>query len=53
MRPELRRAVAGDANALSDLSFRSKASNGYDADFMDACREELAVTPQIIADGEI
>ncbi len=53
MSVQLRRAVAGDADALSDLSFRSKASNGYDADFMDACREELAVTPQTIADGEI
>lgn len=49
---ELRKAVAGDAGVLSDLSFRSKASNGYDADFMEACREELAVTPQIIADGD-
>ena len=50
---QLRRASIGDAGALSDLAFRSKASNGYDADFMKACRDELAVTPQIIADGEI
>jgi len=53
MKPVFRRAVTGDANALSDLSFRSKASNGYDADFMEACRDELAVTPETIADGEI
>ncbi|MEO1160614.1 MAG: GNAT family N-acetyltransferase [Pseudomonadota bacterium] len=49
----MRRAVATDADALSDLAFRSKASNGYDADFMEACRDELAVTPEIIAEGGI
>ena len=53
MKPVLRRAAAGDADALSDLSFRSKASNGYDADFMDACRDELAVTSATLADGEV
>ena len=53
MSVELRRAVSTDADTLSDLSFRSKASNGYDADFMDACRDELAVTAQTIAEGEI
>lgn len=51
MKPVLRTAETSDADALSDLSFRSKASNGYDADFMEACREELAVTPETIADG--
>ncbi|WP_299929453.1 GNAT family N-acetyltransferase [uncultured Pelagimonas sp.] len=30
--------------ALSDLCLRSKAYWGYDADFLDACREELTVT---------
>jgi len=53
MSVQLRRALTADADALSDLSYRSKASNGYDVDFMEACREELAVTQQIIADGEI
>lgn len=52
MRSVLRQASKMDADALSDLSFRSKASNGYDADFMEACREELAVTPETIAEGE-
>jgi ribosomal protein S18 acetylase RimI-like enzyme len=50
---DLRRAVTVDADALSDLALRSKASNGYDADFMKACREELAVTPEIIVDSEV
>ena len=53
MRRELRKAVTGDAGVLSDLSFRSKASNGYDEDFMEACRDELAVTPEAIADGYV
>jgi ribosomal protein S18 acetylase RimI-like enzyme len=53
MKPVLRIAAAGDADALSDLSFRSKASNGYDADFMEACRDELAVTSATLADGEV
>lgn len=41
---QIRKANPADAVVLSDLSMRSKQSNGYDVDFMDACREELAVT---------
>ena len=37
----LRRAGPGDAEALSSLAFRSKASWGYDIDFMKRCRAEL------------
>ncbi|MCH9662094.1 MAG: GNAT family N-acetyltransferase [Gammaproteobacteria bacterium] len=48
----LRLATVSDCGVLSDLSFRSKASNGYDAAFMKACRDELAVTPEALADGE-
>lgn len=40
----IRRATPTDAIALTDLIFRSKASNGYDAAFMESCREELRVT---------
>jgi GNAT superfamily N-acetyltransferase len=36
------RATGADARALSELAFRSKASNGYDDAFMAACRDELA-----------
>jgi len=53
MRTVLRRAVARDAGALSELSFRSKASSGYDAEFMAACRDELAVTPETMAAGDV
>lgn len=37
MSVRLRRAVADDAPALSSLALASKASNGYDAAFMEAC----------------
>ncbi|MGI9514375.1 MAG: GNAT family N-acetyltransferase [Anderseniella sp.] len=53
MSPVLRKAAGTDAEALGDLSFRSKASNGYDSDFMEACRDELTVTAHTIAAGEV
>ncbi len=49
----LRPATVSDCDVLSDLSYRSKASNGYDVAFMEACRDELAVTPDVIAAGEL
>ena len=42
----IRRALETEGEALSDLSMRSKQSNDYDDAFMDACRDELAVTPE-------
>lgn len=41
--PILRTARPDDLPALSELAFRSKAHWGYDAQFMEACREELMV----------
>jgi GNAT superfamily N-acetyltransferase len=38
-----------EADALTDLCLRSKAAWGYDADFMEACRQELAVRPEDVA----
>jgi N-acetylglutamate synthase-like GNAT family acetyltransferase len=38
-----RKARLSDAETLSDLSMRSKQSNGYDDAFMEACRDELTV----------
>ncbi len=46
--PSIRAAVAGDAPVLSDLAFRAKAHWGYDAAFMEACREDLRVSEQDI-----
>jgi GNAT superfamily N-acetyltransferase len=52
MKIEIRRARPDEAETLSDLSMRSKRSNGYDDAFMEACREELTVTPSRMAEGE-
>ncbi|MEM8812118.1 MAG: GNAT family N-acetyltransferase [Pseudomonadota bacterium] len=42
----VRAGMPGDAETLTDLCFRSKRSNGYDAAFMEACRDELTVSPR-------
>lgn len=44
----IRAAAADEADALTDLILRSKRSNGYDDAFMDACRDELTVTPEAL-----
>lgn len=44
----LRRAGPGDAESLSSLAFRSKASWGYDIDFMKRCRAELTFSGEQI-----
>jgi GNAT superfamily N-acetyltransferase len=44
----IRPARATEAGILSDLALRSKAHWGYDAEFLDACKDELTV-----AAGEI
>jgi N-acetylglutamate synthase-like GNAT family acetyltransferase len=43
---KIRRAFAGEARIITDLKMRSKASNGYTHEFMEACREELSVSEQ-------
>lgn len=45
----IRRARADEAGALTQLALRAKASWGYDAAFMEACREELTLTPAKMA----
>ncbi|HYG83088.1 MAG TPA: GNAT family N-acetyltransferase [Pyrinomonadaceae bacterium] len=47
-RARIRPARAGEAGLLSDLALRSKAHWGYDADFLEACREELTVSADYI-----
>jgi ribosomal protein S18 acetylase RimI-like enzyme len=44
----IRRADRRDAAALTDLALRSKAVWGYDAAFIDACRDELRLTSEEI-----
>lgn len=48
---QIRRAHVDEAGALSDLCFRSKAYWGYSDAFMEACREDLTVTPDYIETG--
>lgn len=48
----IRRARAREAQALTALALRSKASNGYDEAFMRACEAELTYTTRTIAEGE-
>lgn len=47
----VRLARSDEASALTDLSMRSKASNGYDADFMAACVDALTVTAERMAEA--
>lgn len=58
----IRAARPEEAEALTELAIRAKASWGYDAAFMVACRAELTMTPERLAawrvwvaeaDGEI
>lgn len=48
----IRPARPEEAGVLIELSLRSKRSNGYDEEFMAACREELTVTDERLAEGE-
>lgn len=45
----VRAARPEEVSALTELAMRSKASWGYDAAFMAACREELTFTPEKMA----
>jgi ribosomal protein S18 acetylase RimI-like enzyme len=45
----LRAALPAELDALSRLAMRSKAHWGYDADFLDACRDELTFTATDLA----
>lgn len=44
----VRAALAEEAASLSELAIRSKAYWGYDKAFMDACRDELTLSPEEI-----
>ena len=44
----LRRGVPHDASGLSGLALRSKGHWGYDDAFLEACREELTLSPEEI-----
>lgn len=46
---QIRPARTGEAAALSALALRSKAHWGYDAAFLDACRDELTLRDDELA----
>ncbi len=46
----LRAARAGEEAELTELALRSKGHWGYSAEFLDACRPELTVRPEQLAD---
>lgn len=52
MKTHVRPATSNDASVLTELALRSKQSNGYDDDFMAACRDELTVSAQDIENHE-
>lgn len=49
----VRAARAEEAGRLTELALRAKASWGYDAAFMAACREELTLTPEKMAGWQV
>jgi N-acetylglutamate synthase-like GNAT family acetyltransferase len=52
MNYRLRQARPDEAQLLTDLAMRSKQSNGYDDEFMEQCRDELAVTEKSLLAAE-
>lgn len=52
MKLQIRLAKPSETAILTELSMRSKRSNGYDDAFMEACREELTVTVERMEEGE-
>ena len=49
---KIRSAIPVEASFLSELALRSKAHWGYSDDFLEACRAELTVAPDRLADGD-
>jgi diamine N-acetyltransferase len=49
----IRKAKREDAGVLSRLAFRSKAFWGYSDDFLEACREDLTVSPEFIDTSDV
>jgi GNAT superfamily N-acetyltransferase len=49
----IRSAQADEVDRLSELALRSKAVHGYSAEFLEACRDELTITPARLASETI
>ncbi len=48
----IREAMSDDAEFLSSLAIRSKAHWGYSTEFIEACVDELSVSPDYIENGD-
>jgi GNAT superfamily N-acetyltransferase len=53
METVVRKARSEEADVLTDLAMRAKASWGYDAAFMAACRDELTMTAARMAAWQV
>lgn len=49
----IRAALPEEARLLSDLALRSKSHWGYSADFLEACRSELTLSPAYITTSPV
>lgn len=52
-RASIRRARPDEAAALGELAVRSKGHWGYDANFLERCRDDLALTPEEVATSPV
>jgi N-acetylglutamate synthase-like GNAT family acetyltransferase len=49
---QVRRVKSHEADVLTNIAMRAKQSNGYDASFKDACKDELTVTASHMKEAE-
>ncbi len=49
----VRRAVAGEAGALSDVAFAAKGHWGYPAQWMESWRGDLTISPGFVRNNEV
>jgi GNAT superfamily N-acetyltransferase len=52
-RAEVRRALPGDAEALTRIAFAAKRYWGYPERWLEGWRETLTVTPEFVSDNEV
>ncbi|MBC7280485.1 GNAT family N-acetyltransferase [Hoeflea sp.] len=49
----IRQARLDEAGVLTELAMRSKASHGYSSAFMEACRDELKIDEEALAQRDV
>ena len=53
MASSIRPASRAEAAHLSDVALRSKGLWGYDREFLERCRDELTITPEMIEEHQV